>query len=226
MRHSWKGIVVAVLFLLVGSAAWAKQSGERIRIRPADVPKKVVDLVKKFHPTATIGQAERRERTDRVEYRLVILLRDRVAKAEFDVRPDQAIEGKIDDKPWASDLPESVSNALKKAAADADAGDGQHDVEFDADNPGGRAVYKWSLKKPKRTIEISADGTSVRIVERIANDALPQVVLDALTKDHPGIRIRDVDRITLNDQVSYNIDVRGGDDLIATAEGKISVKGR
>ena len=226
MRKSWKGIMAAALAILMGSAAWAKQSGERIRIRPAEVPKELVDLVKKFHPTGTIGEADRRERTDRVEYRLDLVLRDRIGRAEFDIRPDAPIEGKIEDRPWAGEIPEAVREALKKVAADADAGRSEHQVDFDADDPGGRAEYKWSLKEPRRRITISADGASVLLVERIPNDAIPPAVGAALTRDFKGIRIRDIDRITRNGEVTYDIDVKGGDDLIATAEGKISVKGQ
>ena len=227
MRPSWKWIGTAALAMLVGpAAARAQDSGERIRIRPAEVPKELVDLVKKFHPTGTIGQAERRVRPDRKEYRLRIVLRDRIARAEFDLRPGEPLEGTIEDRPWASDLPEGVRNALKKAAGDADPGRSEQLIEIDAEHPEGLVVYKWSLRNPRRRIAISPDGASVRIAERIANDALPQAVLDALKKDFAEIRIRDVDRIALNGQVSYDIDVRGGDDLIATPGGKITIKAR
>jgi len=211
--------------LITGLAVLAAvQDGERVRIRAAETPKEIIDLVKKHQPQGVVAEAEKRVRDDRIEYRLRIVLPDRIAEADFDVRPDRAPSGTIEDRPWAADVPLPVAEGLRKAVPEADLAAVRHTIRVDEDHPEGRASYRWSLREPKRRVEISPDGATVRISQRIAEAELPQAVRDALQRDHAGLQIRNVDRVAVSDAVVFEFDVRGGDDLTATLDGKIAVR--
>ncbi len=220
MRTSRLGIGIAVLANLAAAAAAPAQ--ERLRIRPAEVPKEISEFVRKVYPAGMIGQAERREREDRVEFRLKIVLPGRIADAEFEVKAGAAPSGTIVDKPWENDLPQPVADAFKKAIGEASLSGCLHSIKLDADHPDGQAVYEWSLREPRRKVEISPDGATVRIAERIAEGDLPPPVREALAKDYAGARLRNFERIVRNGALSYRLEVRGGDSLVATADGKIS----
>jgi hypothetical protein len=217
--------MTAILMACLAMQAAQQQGTERVRIRVADAPKDIVALVKKHFPAGAVVQAERRERTDRVEFRLQILLPDRVVNADFNLQADTGLTGSIDDRPWKDEVPAAVAEAFVKAGGPAaELGRTRHTVRFDMTNPEGQGSYRWSLLEPRRQLEISADGTSVRVSERVAEADVPGAVRDSILRDYPGIRLRSIDRVTKDGAVSYEMGLRNGETLVATPEGKLTVR--
>lgn len=215
---------IALGFAAALAAVSVAQAQDRVNIPPAEVPKEVVDLVKKFLPEGTITEATKRVRNNEDEYRLRVFVAGKIAEAEFDVEPGDAPEGSIEEPVAEADLPKAVAEAFRKAAPEAGPLKGRKVTDIDKDFPEGISTYEWKLKDPKRTLVISADGAEARVYQRVKEADLPASVREALAKDFPLVKIKDIDQVTVNGAVRFELEVDGGDDLVATPDGKIAVQ--
>jgi len=209
---------------ILAAASLAEAQDKRINIPPAEVPKAIADLIKKFVPEGSITEATKRTKDGVEEYRLRIFVAARIVEAEFEVEPNEGPQGGLELPVSEVELPKAVAEAFKKALPDAFPAKGRKVIVVDSEHPEGEITYEWKAKDPKRNVVISADGATVTTYQRIKEEELPQPVRDALAKDFAGTAFGNMDKVTLNGAVTYEIEVDGGDDLVATADGKVTVR--
>jgi hypothetical protein len=222
MNTAW--ITAALAGVLAGAVPAAGQD-ERVNIPVTEVPKLLGDLVKKHLPEGSITEATRRVRKNEEEYRLRIFLAGRIVEGEFDLELNGGpAEGRIELPVTSTDVPKAVAEAFTKALPDTPLPKALKVITIDETLPEGRSTYEWKLKDPKREVVISSDGATTTVLQRIKEEELPAAVREALNRDHAGVKIKKIDRAAVNGVVSYHLDLSGADDLVATADGKISVK--
>lgn len=213
-------ITIAAAAVLLGAGV----QDERINIPPSEVPQEVVELVKRFLPEGSITEATKRVRDDEEEYRLRIFVSGKIVEAEFDVEAGEPPEGKIEETVSRADVPSGVAEALARALPEGAPSKGRKVTEIDKNVPEAQVTYEWRLRDPKRHVVISPDGATTRIYQRIADGELPQAVRDTLAKEYAQTAFKHIDKITVNGQVSYHLEVQGADDLLATPDGKVTVE--
>lgn len=218
-------LMTAAVAGVLTAAVPARAQEERINIPVAEVPQSLLDLVKKHLPEGAVTEATRKVKKNEEEYRLRIFVSRKIVEAEFDVElnggpPEGRIEVAVD----PADVPKPVAEAFMKALPDALLSKARKVITIDETQPEGRSAYEWKLKDPKREVIITADGATAAVVERIKEEDLPAPVREALGRDYAGIKIKKVERVAVNGAVSYSVEVSGGDDLVATADGKITVQ--
>lgn len=206
-------------------AVSAPAQDERINIPVSEVPQSLRDLVRKHLPEGSITEATRETKKIEEQYRLRILLSGKIVEAEFDVELNGGPpEGRIEVSVASADVPKPVAEAFLKAIPDALLPKAKKVITIDEAHPDGRSTYEMKLKDPKREVVITPDGAMTTVLQRIKEEELPAAVRDALGRDYSGIKIKKIDRVAVNGAVSFAMDVSGGDDLVATADGKITVK--
>jgi len=211
--------------LAMAAAIPSTAQDERVNIPVSQVPQSLFDLVKKHLPEGSITEATRQVKKNEEEYRLRILVATTIVEAEFDVELNGGPpEGRIEVAVAAADVPKPVAEAFLKALPDAVLGKARKVITIDETVPEGRSAYEWRLKDPKRDVVITPDGATTTVSQRIKEEELPAVVRESLARDHAGIKIKKVERVAVNGAVTYSVEVSGGDDLVATADGKITVQ--
>jgi hypothetical protein len=217
-------LMTATLAGVLAAAVSADAQDERINIPVSEVPQSLVDLVKKHLPEGAITEATRQVKKNEEEYRLRIFVARRIVEAEFEVElGGGAPEGRIEVAVESADVPKAVAEAFLKAVPDALLPKGRKVITIDETLPEGRSAYEFKLKEPKREVVITPDGATATVLQRIKEEELPAAVRDSLARDYAGIKIKKVDRVAVNGAVSFSMDVSGGDDLVATADGKITI---
>jgi len=222
MRRNLIGLALAVV---LAAAAPARAQEDRINIPVADLPQPLLSLVKKLLPEGSITEATREVKKNEEQYRLRIFVSGKIVAAEFDVELNGGSpEGSIEVPVAASDVPKAVADAFQKALPEATLAKARKVITIDENRPEGHTTFEWKLKDPKREVIITSDGATAAIYQQIKESELPQVVRDSLSRDHSGAKIKRIDRAVVNGAVSFALDISGGDDLIATPDGKISVE--
>ena len=197
---------------------------ERINIPVSEVPQSLRDLVKKHLPEGSITEATRETKKNEEQYRLRVLFSGKIVEAEFDVELNGGPpEGRIEVSVASADVPKPVAEAFLKAIPDALLPKAKKVITIDETHPEGRSMFEMKLKDPKREVVITPDGATTTVLQRIKEEELPAPVREALTRDYSGIKIKKVERVAVNGALTFALDVSGGDDLVATPEGKITV---
>lgn len=197
---------------------------ERINIPPAELPAALGDLVRKLVPAGAVTEVTRRVKGDEEQYGVRIFVAGRIAEAEFVLEPGAPPEGEIEEPVGEADLPKAVADAFRKALPDVPLARGLRVTAIDEERPDGHVTYVWKLKDPKRTVEIAGDGATAKVRRRISEAELPAPVRAAIARDHADARIRRVEQVVVDAATTYEIDVEGGHDLVATADGRLSVE--
>lgn len=204
--------------------AFMAPAQERVNIPPAELPAHVSELVRKFVPAGSVTEVTRRVRGAEEEYGVRIFVSGKIVEAEFEIESGLPPEGEVEEPVSGAELPPSVAEAFRKAVPGTEIPRGRRTTEIDEERPDGEVTYVWKLKDPSRRVEISGDARTVRVRRRIADTELPAAVREALARDYAGARLEDVDEIVLNGATTYEIEIAGGEDLIATSDGRITVE--
>jgi hypothetical protein len=222
MRMNLIGLTLAGV---LAAAVPARAQEDRINIPVADVPQPLRDLVKKFLPDGSITEATREVKKNEEQYRLRIFVSGRIVEAEFDVELNGGTpEGSLEMPVTPADVPKPVADAFQKALPELPLPKARKVVTIDENTPEGHVTYEWKLKDPKREVIITADGARAAVYQQIKESELPQAVRDSLSRDYSGVKIKKIERAVVNGVVSFALDISGGDDLVATADGKITVE--
>jgi hypothetical protein len=217
--------MMAALAGILAAALPATAQDEKTNIPVSQVPQSLLDLVKKHLPEGTVTEATRQAKKNEEEYGLRILVAGKIVEAEFDVELNGGPpEGRIEVSVAAADIPKPVADAFMKAIPDILLPKARKVITIDETHPEGRSTYEIKLKDPKREVVITPDGATTTVLQRIKEEELPAPVREALTRDYAGIKIKKIDRVAVNGAVTFAMDVSGGDDLVATADGKITVQ--
>ncbi len=222
MRTTLIGLALAGL---LATAAPAMAQEDRINIPVAEVPQPLLTLVKKFLPEGSITEATREVKKNEEQYRLRIFVSGKIVEAEFDVELNGGVpEGSIEVPVAAADVPKAVADAFLKAVPESTLAKARKVITIDENRPEGHTTFEWKLKEPKREVIITADGATTGVYQQIKEADLPQAVRDSLSRDYSGVKIKKIERAVVNGAVSFALDISGGDDLVATPDGKITVE--
>ncbi|MGC8830444.1 MAG: PepSY-like domain-containing protein [Verrucomicrobiia bacterium] len=198
-------------------------------LSPDAVPKDVVDAVKKYLPDAAIAEATCK--TDipdgDSEYRMKLTKNGKQIQAQIDVDPKKGtMDGEINERVAATEIPQQVVDAFKKNAPDLQIGEAEKRIEFDSD--GTTITYRWDFKDKDMRVAISQDGNMVEIRQRLDLAALPQNIVDAMNKAVPGAQFDNkAERRIENGKTFYRIKAKSNGkkhDITISETGEVQIK--
>lgn len=112
-------------------------------------------------------------------------------------------------------VPQEVQNSFKSKFANAS------DVEWKMKED--KYVAKFDMNNADHFAKFDASGTVIAVGNEIASSELPQVVADAIKKDHAGYTIDDVYKVIEGGNTNYKVSLDGATDrkVLYSSDGKM-----
>jgi uncharacterized membrane protein YkoI len=151
-----------VMCVVIGLAAQATAArADEEKIPPDQVPKKIMDAIKKRFPGAEVTSVEKETENGKVVYD--VELKQKGRKYEMDIKEDGTIV-EIEKEVAAKDVPEAVTKAVKAKYPDATIEEIMevNKVEGKKETPIHYEIVIVMANKKKREVVVSLDGKTVK----------------------------------------------------------------